>query len=235
MNIIITGASSGIGYQTVLMFAKDKRHNIIAVSRNKQKLDALLAEAKTINPNCNLKLLEFDISSDNDKNDLFTLANKEFDKIDILINNAGLLINKPFQDLTVSDFESVYKVNVFGVVKTIQSLLPLMGKSHTHIVNIGSIGGVEGSMKFNGLSAYSSSKGALAVLTECMAEEFKEMNISVNYLALGSVKTEMFSEAFPGIKAQVSPKDMAKYVAEFAANGADFMNGKIIQVSKSTP
>ena len=235
MNFIITGASSGIGYQTALAIANDKRHTIIAVSRNKEKLDALSIEAKIVNPNSNLIPLVYDISPDIENNDLLVFAKKELGNVDVLINNAGLLINKPFKELTISDFESVYKINVFGVVKTIQSLLPVMGNPNTHIVNIGSIGGVEGSMKFKGLSAYSSSKGALAVLTECMAEEFKGMNISVNYLALGSVKTEMFSEAFPGAKAQISPKEIGKYLAEFALNGADFMNGKIVQVSKSTP
>ena len=127
MNIIVTGASNGIGYQTVLNFAKDKRHKILAVSRNKEKLDALIDEARTIKPDCNIIPLVFDISSDNDKNDLWILANKEFKNVDVLINNAGVLINKPFNELAINDFETVYKVNVFGVVKTIQSLLPLMG------------------------------------------------------------------------------------------------------------
>ncbi len=235
MNIIVTGASSGIGYETALLFAKDKRHHVVAVSRNKTKLDKLIDDARIINPNCNLIPLVFDIDSDNESNELLTLVKKDLGHVDILINNAGILINKPFKELTLEDFESIYKVNVFGVVKTIQSLLPFMGNPETHIVNIGSIGGVDGTMKFKGLSAYSSSKGALAILSECMAEEFKEMNISVNYLALGSVQTEMFSNAFPQAKAQLKPKDMAKYIHDFALNGSQFMNGKIIQVSKSTP
>ncbi len=235
MNIIITGASSGIGYETALHFSREKRHKVIAISRNKDKLDGLLDAAKIVNPNCNLIPLVYDISIPNDKNELFLLAKKEMSNVDILINNAGVLINKPFRELTIADFEMIYNTNVFGVVKTIQTLLPMMGKPASHIVNIGSIGGVEGSMKFKGLSAYSSSKGALAILTECLAEEFKDLNISVNYLALGSVKTEMFSAAFPEAKAQVKPQDMAKYIADFALNGFHFMNGKIVQVSKSTP
>jgi NAD(P)-dependent dehydrogenase (short-subunit alcohol dehydrogenase family) len=97
------------------------------------------------------------------------------------------------------------------------------------------MGGFQGSAKFKGLSLYSASKGALAILTECMAEEFKEKNINVNCLALGSVQTEMLAKAFPGYKAQSSPAEMAEFIANFALNAYKQINGKIIPVSASTP
>ena len=232
MNIIITGAGSGIGYETALRFSNDEQNKVIAISRDKKKLNLLHDAAIKQNAKSNLIPLAYDISTENNAGNLFSLVNKEMDSVDILINNAGKLINKPFEELTIKEIKEVYDVNVFGVMKTIQDLLPLMGKNQTHIINIGSMGGVEGTSKFKGLSAYSSSKGALLILTECLAEEFKDKKISVNYLALGSVQTEMLNVAFPGFKAQVSPEEMAKFIVDFALNGNNFINGKVIRVSK---
>ena len=97
------------------------------------------------------------------------------------------------------------------------------------------MGGINGTSKFAGLAAYSSSKGALSILTECLAEEFKNENIKVNALALGSVQTEMFSKAFPDFKAPLTSQQMGEYVAWFAMNGRKFFNGKILPVALSTP
>src|SRR5690606_24532676 len=159
---------------------------------------------------------------------------KEWGKVDILINNAGKFVNKAFSKTTLDDFEEVYKTNVFGVANLTKMVLPFMEKNG-HVVNISSMGGVQGSVKFSGLSAYSSSKGALITLTELLAEEYKETGPSFNVLALGSVQTEMLEAAFPGIQASVSAKEMAQYIADFSLSGNQFYNGKILQVSNSTP
>jgi short-subunit dehydrogenase len=234
MNIIITGASSGIGFETALRFSNDEQNKVIVISRDKEKLNSLKEASIKQNANSHLIPLAYDISPENNSENLCSLIKKEMDSVDILINNAGKLINKLFEELTIKEIKEVYEVNVFGVMKTIQDLLPLMGKNPTHIINVGSLGGVEGTLKFKGLSAYSSSKGALLILTECLAEEFKGKNISVNYLALGSVQTEMFTAAFPGSKAQITSKEMAKFIVDFAVDGYKFINGKIIQVSKGS-
>ena len=121
-------------------------------------------------------------------------------------------------------------------VLLIQSLLDLLRKSReAHVVNISSMGGVQGSKKFPGLSAYSASKAALQVLTECLAEEFKEENIAFNSLALGAVQTDMLAETFPGYKAPLKASEMAEFIADFAINGRRFYRGKTVQVSLSTP
>ena len=104
-----------------------------------------------------------------------------------------------------------------------------------HIVNISSMGGVNGTSKFAGLSAYSSSKGALSTLTECLAEELKPENIRVNALAIGAVDTMMLREAFPGYKADVTASEMAKHIISFSTAQPLLYNGKVIQVSNSTP
>ena len=144
------------------------------------------------------------------------------------------MVNKPFKNLTLEDFNAVYQVNVFAVAMLTQAVLPFM-QANGHVVNISSIGGVQGSIKFPGLAAYSSSKGALITLTELLAEEYKEQKIAFNVLALGAVQTEMLEEAFPGYKAPVSAKDMATYVYNFALNGNQFYNGKVLEVSSTTP
>ena len=230
MNILLTGASRGIGYDTVVALAKNSANKLIALSRNKAKLEKL---EKAVAPN-KIQLLQLDIT---DFDDIYLAsALSEINSIDVLINNAGLLINKPFTALKMTDWLNMFEVNIFGAVRLIQVLLPkLKASKHAHILNISSMGGMQGSSKFPGLSAYSSSKAALINLTECLAEELKEDNISVNCFALGAVQTEMLDEAFPGYKAPVTSEEMANYISWFALNGHHFHNGKIIPVAVSTP
>ncbi|MDX1314389.1 MAG: SDR family NAD(P)-dependent oxidoreductase, partial [Eudoraea sp.] len=175
----------------------------------------------------------FDITTASDV-DRVTTHISEWGQVDVLINNAGLLLNKPFLESTKKEFEQVYAVNVFGVAELIKAVLPFMGQTG-HVVNISSMGGVQGSAKFPGLSAYSSSKGALITLTELLAEEFKDKGPSFNVLALGAVQTEMLEEAFPGYQAPLSAGKMAAYIQWFALEGHRYYNGKVLPVSKSTP
>jgi len=182
----------------------------------------------------NITTISIDLSKEDDLKKVTDFISSNWKSVDILINNAGKLINKPFGELTSSDFLEVYKVNVFGVADLTQRLIPYLKKG-SHVVNISSIGGVQGSMKFPGLAAYSSSKGALLTLTELLAEEYKEQGIAFNALALGAVQTEMLEEAFPGYKASVSANEMANYIYNFSLTGNKFYNGKILQVSSTTP
>jgi len=224
-NVIITGTSRGIGFELAQLFAKNG-YNVLALSRNSYPLDNLNLK--------NITTISVDLSKEEDFKKITNFISKNWNTVDILINNAGKLINKPFEKLTNSDFSEVYNVNVFSVVKLTQLVIPFLNKG-SHVVNISSIGGVQGSLKFPGLAAYSSSKGALITLTELLAEEYKEQHISFNVLALGAVQTEMLEEAFPGYKAPVSAKEMAEFIYNFSINGHKFQNGKIIEVSSSTP
>ncbi|MFT7119696.1 MAG: 3-oxoacyl-[acyl-carrier protein] reductase, partial [Flavobacteriales bacterium] len=158
----------------------------------------------------------------------------KWDRIDILIHNAGMLVNKAFEQLTPADFQQCYAVNVFGVAALTQALMPAMNKQ-THVVAISSMGGIQGSAKFPGLAAYSSAKAAVITLFELLAEEYKENGPSFNTLALGAVQTEMLEEAFPGYKAPLTATEMASYIMDFALTGNKFYNGKTLQVSASTP
>lgn len=230
MNILITGASKGIGFDTVLNLAENPDNRILALSRDEVGLQQLVERATLGNVN----YLIFDITQPNWDGLLQKL--NQLDCLDVLVNNAGLLINKPFRELTSKDWAQTFNTNVFGTVELIRMLFPYLEKSKkAHIVNIGSMGGFQGSSKFPGLAAYSASKAAVANLTECLAEEFKNQNIAVNCLAFGAVQTEMLEAAFPGYVAPLGSMEMAEWVAWFCVNGHRFFNGKILPVSISTP
>ena len=126
------------------------------------------------------------------------------------------------------------QVDVYGVSELTRIVLPFM-KKQSHVVTISSMGGVQGSMKFPGLAAYSSSKAAVITLTELLAEEYKASGVSFNVLALGAVQTEMLEEAFPGYQAPITAIEMAEYILYFSLNGNKYYNGKLLQVSNSTP
>ena len=143
-------------------------------------------------------------------------------------------VNKSFEETTLKDCQDVYSTNVFSVAMLIKKVIKFMSAT-SNVVNISSIGGVQGSVKFSGLSAYSSSKAALNILTEMLAEEFKERKIHFNSLALGSVETKMLKKAFPDFKASTTAQEMANYIYEFSTAGYKFLNGKIVSVSSSTP
>lgn len=224
--VIVTGASRGIGKEVCIKFAQ-QGHKVLAISRNTENLTKLQATSFY-----NLIPIELDISHLPDN--WIHKITEHTEKIDFLLNNAAVLINKPFAETTTQDWKHVFEVNLFSVVQLIQGLLPYFSRP-AHIVNISSMGGFQGSAKFKGLSAYSASKAALANLTECLAEEFKFDRIYCNALALGAVQTEMLQEAFPDYTAPVSPVTMAEFIAHFIQHGFEVMNGKIIPVSVSTP
>ncbi len=235
MNILVTGASRGIGFEIVRQFAKDPDNNIIAIARDITLLESL-NEICVKESNNDIHIYCVDFLSSSFANDLKKVLSENNLHFDIVINNAGFLINKEFTETLYVDIQDVYKVNVFAPMVLLQNIIPSLDDSRMcHIVNIGSMGGYQGSSKFPGLSVYSSSKAALANLTECLAEEYKEKNIKINCLALGSVQTEMLNSAFPGYKAQVKPQEMAKYIVQFSQQKPVYINGKVIPVSNSTP
>ena len=224
-NIVITGTSRGIGFELAKQFAENG-YQVLALSRNTAPLSAVNHK--------NIKVLSVDISNAEDLNKVTDFIKSTWKKVDVLINNAGKLINKPFTEISSEDFLEVYKVNVFGVAEITKLMIPFLQKG-SHVVTISSIGGIQGSLKFPGLAAYSSAKGAVITLSELLAEEYKEQQIAFNVLALGAVQTEMLEEAFPGYQAPLSATEMADYIYNFSLTGNKFYNGKVLQVSSSNP
>lgn len=225
--IVVLGASRGIGKACVDLFAANEENTIIALSRNIEPL-------KEISLRKNVICASVDLIAEDFKSTLSEIL-KPYKTVDILVNNAGKLVSKPFLELSKTDIASCYDTNVVGIMLACQVLVPKMEENGGHIVNISSIGGVQGSVKFPGLSAYSTSKAALVSFTELFSEEYKETKIKMNCLALGAVQTEMLEEAFPGYAAPLSATEMAEYIVDFSLNGSKYYNGKILPVSLSTP
>ena len=225
--IVIVGASRGIGRELALGFASEPGNTVYALARSREALEKLASHE-------NIIPVVFDL----DGTDIRRQAEKILETlpaIDILLNNAGKLVNKAFTELSPEDLRSSYQVNVIGVMEFVQAAVPKMLEKGGHIVNISSMGGFQGTVKFPGLAAYSTSKAALASFTELFAEEYKETKIRMNCLCLGAVQTEMLEEAFPGYTAPHTAAEMAGYIRDFAEKAHRYMHGKIIPVSLTTP
>jgi len=231
MNIIVNGGTRGIGKEIVLLLSDDKRNNVLVTGRNKSALKRLSDSSV----HDNIKTLSVDLTDLDNHLEAFSKGvSGYFKNIDILINNAGSIIVKDFTDFESSEARILMETNFFGPASVIRAVRPLMKKG-SHIVNISSMGGFQGSAKFRGLSYYSASKAALSCLSECLAEEFRKEGIIVNCLALGSVQTEMFLKAFPGYTAPVDAREMAEFIIDFALKGNKFFNGKVLPVAISNP
>jgi len=233
MNIVITGCSQGIGYELVKYFGENDNHKIVGIARNAKKIEQLQATLG----NDKFRGITFDLASISAKKDyLFNEIKNYLTHIDILINNAGYLVRKSIESTTQLEIDNTFSTNVFAPVHLIHLVMPLLDKSeHAHVVNIGSMAGFQGSVKFPGLAWYSASKASLACITECLASDYKEKKISFNCLALGAVQTEMLDQAFPGYKAPLRPSEMAEFIANYALTGHRYFNGKVLSVALSNP
>ena len=187
MNIIVNGATRGIGRETALLLA-GKGNSVLVTGRNEKSLN----ELASVSVPGRLIPCRLDISRFDKHEKAFTdIIASSFESVDILINSAACLVTKDFSDFTAEEARKMMETNFIGVASLIRSLIPFMIKGSL-IVNISSLGGFQGSVKYRGLSYYSASKAALSCLTVCLALEFIEKGIAVNCLALGSVQTEMF-------------------------------------------
>ena len=226
MNIVITGTSRGIGLELVRNYLENG-HSVVAISRNISPLE------KEFGTDTHCYPLAFDLLS-GDYDQLANQIRAVFTFVDVVINNAGQLINKSFGEILPDDLQKSYATNAFAPIYIVQKLYAMFA-SDAHIINISSIGGFQGSIKFAGLLAYSSAKAALVCVTECMQEEFKETNWAFNCLCLGAVQTEMLEEAFPGYQAPTSAKEMADYIFNFSINNKGVVKGKVLPLSSTNP
>lgn len=239
MNIVITGASSGIGYEIVKAFARLGNHQIIGIARSADKLHQLAGEVGQMNPHIQFRAVPYDLHTLRPGQDTLKSAIQQrlpSQPINCLINNAGYLVKKPFEQMNASDAADSFQLNTLAPAWLIQQLLPLMAtEPRSHVLNVSSMAGYQGSVKFPELSFYSASKAALAALTEALAVEYAVASVAFNCLAIGATQTEMFARAFPGGQAPVSARTMGEYIAHFALNGHKLYNGKVLPVALSTP
>lgn len=236
LNVLITGASRGIGFEVARRFAALGNHNIVAVARTEEALRQLKNASIKENVQAHLYPVPFDLSNPEPyAQGLLPQIAQHVEHLDIVINNAGSLVNRPFEELSEAEMAEMMQVNFLAAARLTRAVLPMMRRGSGHVLNVSSMGGFQGSQKFGGLAMYSAAKAALVALTECLAEEYRGQDISFNCLALGSVDTEMFRRAFPGMQAQQPSADMAQLIADFAICGPRFFNGKVLPVSIGTP
>lgn len=226
-HIVVIGASTGIGNALVHVAAKENDCKISAFARNTELMEESFKSLSNVTSHY--------LDLENINPDEFTSKLNQSGPIDVLVNNAGYLVNKPFEELIKNDLIKSFQVNIIGIMEVTRLSIPYLNKINSHIVNISSMGGFQGSAKFPGLTAYSSAKAALCGFTEVFAEEYKDTTIKMNCLCLGAVQTKMLEKAFPGFKAQISPEEMGSFIFDFACKQGRFLNGKIIPVSLSTP
>ena len=225
MNIVITGVSKGIGKELVNQYLNSTLVN---------KIYACTSSKSDVSFNDNrVEVLDLDLSNGSSISSI--VGEIKVSEIDLLINNAGYLRSSGFSESSIDDVRQMFEINYFGPYQLIQKLLPLLKAGAGQVINIGSMGGYQGSLKFDGLAAYSCSKAALACLSECLAVELASANVSVNCLALGAVNTEMLQKAFPDYISDVTPKEIASFVKLFSESTGKLINGKIIPVSRTTP
>lgn len=227
-NIIISGASRGIGYQTAKILA-DAGNSVVALSRSVDRLNELREAGDG-----KISVLSLDLTHADAPGEIANFLRSRNMKLDGIIHNAGLLISKAFIELTDSDWQRQWELNVMVPVRLTRELLPFLNPG-AHIVNIGSMGGFQGSSKYQGLSAYSATKAALSSLTESLSAELADFDIAVNCLCLGAVQTEMLEQAFPGYTAPLKPEKMGEFIANFTLESHHYINGKVLPVSLNNP
>ncbi len=230
MNIFINGGTGGVGKELVLRMAKDTSNLILFTGRN----ESMMSQVAAACVNKNASFIKLDLAElSKEKDAIRDIIYDLFPVIDILINLSGSLVVDEFLNISDQDAREMMETNFLGPAALIRMLVPLM-PAGSHIINITSMGGFQGSSKYKGLAYYSASKAALACLTECLAVELSG-TIKVNCLALGSVQTEMFEKAFPGHKSLLQPEEAAEFISYFALNGSKYFNGKILPVAVSNP
>ena len=184
---VVTGTSTGIGYETSLMLARNG-FLTFATMRNLNKSDNIKSIAAK--ENLPIRITQLDVTDDvSIKNAVQTILTDK-GRIDVLVNNAGYVLEGAFEDLSVDEIKAQYETNVFGLIRTTQAVLPIMRKQKSGIiVNISSAAGRFG---YPGGSAYISTKFAVEGLSESMAYELEPFGIKVVVVEPGVIRTNIF-------------------------------------------
>lgn len=236
---IITGAAQGIGKSIAERFALDGAI-VYACDRAEGVMDEW-AKACSEDNNTRVLPLYFDVTDATAVKSAFMSVFKQEGRIDVLINNAGVVFNKKIGMILRPETELMFRVNVIAVIEMIQLVSRLMARNHSgSIVNIASVTAVLGSP---GQSAYSATKGAIMAFTKSAAKELAPLGIRVNAVAPGIVKTERFSELYEESGEKIdtriqkialgrlgTPEDVANACAFLASDRSSYISGQILGV-----
>ena len=232
--VIVTGASKGIGKSMAETFA-DNGYNVL-INYNSSHDEALKLYESLIDKGRSVRTFKADVSKRNEVDSMIDFCYKEFNGIDILINNAGIAETKLFIDISEQDWDKMMDINLKGVFNCTQSVLRhMISQKSGKIINISSIWGIVGA---SCESHYSASKAAIIGLTKSLAKELGPSNIQVNSIAPGVTKTDMLSEYseddLNALKEDTpllrlgTPKDISSCALFLASDAADFITGQII-------
>ncbi len=233
---LITGGGRGIGARTAFLFAEEGAR-VGVVDIRDEGLKEVVAEAKQ--KGFELKAFVGDVSKKDQIERVIYEFVQEFGRIDVLVNNAGIAISKPFLEKGIEDWVKTLEVNLIGVFLCSQAAARYMLKQKSgKIVNISSIRGIDHCGR-EGIMDYSASKGAVINLTKTMAKELAPY-INVNTVAPGHTNTEM-TKSLPDevrrnmiegsyLKRLAEPEDIAKAILFMASNDADFITGQVLLV-----
>ncbi len=207
---LITGGGRGIGAATAEALAR-KGTQVIVASRTEAELIATVAALRTAGLKASLIVL--DVADEAAVVAAFSRITAEWGRLDILVNNAAILLSGPFAEIAMSDWDRLLAVNLRGAALCARQAFRLMRDSGGSIVNVSSLGGLPGTDKFPGYAAYTVSKFAITGLTEALAAEGRDCNIRVNGVAPGAVDTVMLRQAAPHLRTRTGPADVAKVIA----------------------
>ena len=236
-NIVITGSSRGIGLAILKLFAQEGAN--IAACSNTQN-DAVILKYKDIATKNNVQITPFffDMSNENAVKEGVLELKNTMPVIDVLVNNAGISHISPFILSKMEDLHRVFQVNYFSQMALTNGLLGCLKKAKgASIVNMTSIAGLDGGI---GVSAYGSSKAAIALATKVLAQELAFFKIRVNAVAPGMVETDMAismgkkatenTSNSAALKRLAQPDEVAQLVAFLACEQASYITGQIVRV-----
>ena len=235
---VITGASKGIGFSLVEEFSKNNC-NIWACART--KTNEFIDYCKKLEDQNNIfvRPIFFDLNDYNEIKSSIDYINKNSDKIDHLINNAGVLNNSLFQMTEIENFKTVFEVNFFSQIYLSQLIIKKMIKQKRgNIINISSTSSQDNDF---GRSAYSSSKAALNSISKVMSKELSRFNIKVNVIAPGLVDTNLMRDNTEkkylddtvsklNVKRIASPEEISKLALYLASDDSSYISGEIIRI-----
>ncbi len=234
---VVTGSSRGIGKYTAIELAKNGFSVVINYNKNEYESNLVVEEILKLNQNC--LSIKADVSKFNEAKMLIDESIEEFGKIDVLINNAGISLNKMFQDVSENEWKNLFNVNLGSVFNCCSCVAKhMISRKSGKIINVSSIWGIYGaSME----SHYSASKAAIIGFTKSIAKELGPSGIFVNCVAPGVIETDMnknltgiekknLEEQTP-LKRLGSAIDVAKCISFLASNDSNFITGEVIEVS----
>ena len=231
---LITGASRGIGREIARLFAMNNYNVVINYNKSEREANELLQELT--NEGYNARIFKADISNINEANALVNYTIGQFERIDVLVNNAGISRFNTFTEISIEEWHEVMNVNLNGVFYVTKRALQYMIPEHEgKIINISSMWGLVGA---SNEVHYSTSKAALIGMTKALAKELGPSNIQVNAIAPGVIETDMLNEideeTLEYLKYETplmrigKPIDIAKCALFLASEGGDFITGQVI-------